>query len=51
MLAGVTDCRRSWKWGCKEDGPWDLNLGAAAIGEEDYMVLRERKRTTWFWSE
>ena len=18
MLAGVTDCRRSWKWGCKE---------------------------------
>ena len=24
----------------KEDGYWDLNLGAAAIGEEDHEVLR-----------
>ena len=31
MLAGVTDCRRSQKWAAKEDGRWDLNLGAAAI--------------------
>ena len=41
MLAGVTGCRRSWKWGCK--GRWDLNLGAAAIGEEDHSVLRGKK--------
>ena len=32
----------------KEDGYWDLNLGAAAIGEEDLVVLRERERITRF---
>ena len=35
MLAGVADCRRSRKWAAKEDGNWDLNLGPAAIGEEE----------------
>ena len=25
----------------KEDGCWDLNLGAAAIEEEDRVVLKE----------
>ena len=27
----------------KEDGHWDLNLGTAAIGEEDHVVLMEGK--------
>ena len=40
MLAGVTDCRRSQKWAAKEDGLWDLKLGAAAIKEENHEVLR-----------
>ena len=47
MLAGVADCRRSRKWAAKEDGNWDLNLGPAAIGEEERPCgseVKERPR-------
>ena len=44
MLAGVADCRRSRKWAAKEDGNWDLNLGAAAIGRKrDHVALKGRR--------
>ena len=43
MLAGVTDCRRSGKWGAaEEDWRWDLNPGVAAIQREDHTVLEEK---------
>ena len=48
MLAGVTvgGVRNG---AAKEDGRWDLNLGAAAIGGEDHAVLRgKEKRITQF---
>ena len=43
MLAGVTDCRRSWKWGCR--GRWALgyNLATTAVEGEDHVVLEERR--------
>ena len=44
MLAGVADCRRSRKWAAKEDGNWDLNLGAAAIGRKKRPCGSEGKR-------
>ena len=48
MLAGVADCRRSRKWAAKEDGNWDLNLGAAAIGKKrDHVALKGRGETMW----
>ena len=27
----------------KEDGCWNLNLGAAAIGREDHVVLKKKR--------
>ena len=49
MLAGVTDCRRSQKWAAKEDGLWDLNLGAAAKEKEDHEDFGEKgeDHTAW----
>ena len=53
MLAGVTDCRRSQKWGCK--GRWALGFkrrcgshrerGPPGSGgkEEDHAVLKESR--------
>ena len=41
MLAGVTDCRRSRKWGCK--GRWALGFKprhGSSEGEENHTVLR-----------
>ena len=43
MLAGVTDCRRSQKWGCRGRRFWDLNPGVTAIGTEDHVVLEEKR--------
>ena len=40
MLAGVGGVRNG---AAKEDGHWDLNLGAAAIEREDHTVLEERR--------
>ena len=51
MLAGVTDCRRSWKWGCRGR----LVLGFKTRCQqpnpgEDHAVLRGKgERTTWLW--
>ena len=39
MLAGVTDCGRIWKWGCR--GRSDLNPGTAAIPSQDHVALEE----------
>ena len=40
MLAGVGGVRNG---AAKEDGRWDLNLGAAAIEREDHVVLKEKR--------
>ena len=42
MLAGVADCRRSQKWGCK--GRWALGFKPRRGSE-----VKERRRTTRFW--
>ena len=39
MLAGVTDCRRSRKWGCR--GRWVLGF--------NHRCGSHRERTTEFW--
>ena len=51
MLAGVTDCRRSWKWGCK--GRWALgyNLATTAVEGEDHVVLKEKRGPGGFGGE
>ena len=42
MLAGVTDCRRSRKWGRRGRLVWDLIPGSAAIpGRKDHIALAE----------
>ena len=44
MLAGVTDCRRSQKWGCK--GRWALGFKprpGSHRGGEDHKVLGEKR--------
>ena len=40
MMAGVTDCRRSRKWGCK--GRWALGFKprSGSHRKEDHAVLR-----------
>ena len=40
MLAGVTDCRRSRKWGCR---------GRLALGFKNLGAAATEKRTTRFW--
>ena len=40
MLSGVTDCRRSQKWGCR---------GRLALGFKSRCSSHTRKRTTQFW--
>ena len=42
MLAGVTDCGRSRKWGCRGRLAWDLKPGVAAIAGEDHRALAEK---------
>ena len=57
MLAGVTDCRRSWKWGCR--GRWALGFkprhgshsergphGFEGVRRVDHVVLGEKEETT-----
>ena len=53
MLAGVTDCRRSRKWGCK--GRWALGFKprpgshreggprGSEVNREDHRVLKEKR--------
>ena len=43
MLAGVTDCRRSQRWGCK--GRWALGFKPrrGSHRREDHAVLEERR--------
>ena len=55
MLAGVADCRRSQKWGCK--GRWALGFKprpgshrkerdhAASKSREDHKVMGEKEET------
>ena len=40
MLAGVTDYRRSWKWGCR---------GRLALGFKPRHGSHTRERTTLLW--
>ena len=42
MLAGVTDCRRSWKWGCRGRLALGFKPRLAAMGIEDQTVLEEK---------
>ena len=56
MLAGVADCRRSQKWGCK--GRWALGFKprpgshrkkrprGSKVNGEDHKVLGEKEETT-----
>ena len=56
MLAGVTDCRRSQKWGCK--GRWALGFKprpgshrkkrprGSEVNGEDHKVLGEKEEET-----
>ena len=40
MLAGVTDCGRSWNGAAEEDWCWDLNPGVAAtVDGWDHVAL------------
>ena len=44
MLAGVTGCRRSQKWGCK--GRWALGFKPRCGSHrerEDHVVLKEKR--------
>ena len=42
MLAGVTDCRRSRKWGCR--GRWALGFKPTrGSHREDHVVLKEQR--------
>ena len=40
MLAGVTDCRRSWKWGCR---------GRLELGFNPRLGSHTSERTTRLW--
>ena len=41
MLAGVTDCRRSWKWGCRGRLALGFKPGVATVPGEDHAALAE----------
>ena len=44
MTAGITDCRRSRKWGCRGRRRWDLNSGTAVKPERGLCSFGREKR-------
>ena len=50
MLAGVTDCRRSWKWGCRGRLALGFKPGHSSHTREDHAALVEKgERTRGLW--
>ena len=44
MLAGVTDCRRSWKWGCRGRLALRFHPRSSSQAGENHKALVEKKR-------
>ena len=43
MLAGVTDCRRSQKWGCRGRLALGFKPRHGSLEREDHVVLKEKR--------